>query len=67
MQTLWQFLRRLWERPKKKAPPPSHLGGQGVPIILGVCEDCGAVVVEGLHRPTATGFICQRCAAGSRH
>ena len=36
--------------------------GEGPPTILGVCALCGAVVLEGWHRETAEGLICQRCA-----
>jgi len=66
MQTWWQFLRRLWPGSKTGPQLPSHLGGQGIPKILGICENCGAVVIDGLHRATATGFICQRCAGGRK-
>jgi hypothetical protein len=67
MSTVWEFLRRLWRRAKKPPPQPGHVGGQGIPKILGVCDDCGAVVVEGLHHPTSTGWLCQRCATSGRH
>jgi hypothetical protein len=66
MQRLWQFLRRLWPSTQVRPDLPSHVGGRGIPVILGVCEKCGAVVIEGLHQGTATGFICQRCAGGGR-
>jgi hypothetical protein len=36
--------------------------GEGPPTILGVCARCGAVVLEGWHRETDEGLICQRCA-----
>jgi hypothetical protein len=61
------FWRRFWPRPKATPQPPSHVGGRGIPNILGVCEDCGAVVVEGLHHPTPAGYLCQRCATSKRH
>jgi hypothetical protein len=67
MSIVWEFLRRLWRRPKETPPLPGHVGGRGIPNLLGVCEDCGAVVVEGLHHPTSRGFLCQRCAASIRH
>lgn len=62
MASWWEKIRQWWRRPRATPPPPSHLGGQGVPNLLGICQDCGAVVVEGLHQTTPTGFRCQRCA-----
>lgn len=56
---LW---RRLWGRAKQEPQPPSHVGGRGIPNLLGICEGCGAVVVEGWHEATPTGYLCQRCA-----
>ena len=67
MLNWWRHIRRLWRRPKETPQPPNHLGGRGIPKILGICESCGAVVIEGLHQPTPTGFLCQRCASTSRN
>lgn len=55
---------RQWFFPPQGEPSDSatHLGGQGIPTILGVCERCGAVVVKGLHQRTVSGYLCQRCA-----
>jgi hypothetical protein len=36
--------------------------GQGSPTILGICSQCGAVVLQGWHRQTPEGLLCQRCA-----
>jgi hypothetical protein len=36
--------------------------GPGAPTILGVCTHCGAVVLQGWHRQTPRGLLCQRCA-----
>ncbi len=64
---IWSDIwRRLRRRPKEEPQQPTHLGGRGIPNILGVCQACGAVVVEGLHQATPTGFLCQRCANASR-
>lgn len=60
-----QRLKRLWSRLTGRAetpPPATHLGGRGVPKIVGICRQCGAVVVEGLHQKTPDGYLCQRCA-----
>ena len=37
--------------------------GEGPPTILGVCANCGAVVLQGWHRETPSGLLCQRCAS----
>lgn len=67
MKSWWELIRGMWRRTEAKPQPPSHLGGRDIPNILGVCQDCGAVVVEGLHKPTPNGFLCQRCAASGRN
>jgi|GEM_PF-2129144 len=60
---MWQRLKRLWARlTGRPAPLAPHLGGRGIPQIVGLCVHCGAVVVEGLHRKTPAGYLCQRCA-----
>ncbi|MBW1916987.1 MAG: hypothetical protein JRI57_03045 [Deltaproteobacteria bacterium] len=57
---------RFWDRLiscfKRSPHPPTHLGGQNIPTILGICERCGAMVIQGLHQQTETGYLCQRCA-----
>ena len=62
MPNWWEIIRGWWRQPPAASRPASHLGGQGVPNILGICQDCGAVVVEGLHQAAPTGYLCQRCA-----
>jgi len=36
--------------------------GEGPPTILGVCANCGAVVLKDWHREIPGGLLCQRCA-----
>jgi hypothetical protein len=62
---LGEYVRSLWTRWRLKMP----WGRQGQPTwgekpstILGVCQKCGAVVLEGWHREVENGFLCQRCA-----
>ncbi|MBM4287065.1 MAG: hypothetical protein FJ135_02750 [Deltaproteobacteria bacterium] len=67
MLFFWRQIQRLWQRSKATPQAPNHLGGRGVPNILGICESCGAIVVEGLHKVTPTGHLCQRCAGSHQH
>jgi hypothetical protein len=54
----WQrLLRKLGWRPRG-----TPVWGDAAPTILGVCSHCGAVVLEGWHRQTPGGLLCQRCA-----
>ena len=62
---LSEYVRSLWRQLRQKVP----WGGQGQPTwgetpptILGVCQRCGAVVLEGWHREGENGLLCQRCA-----
>ncbi len=65
MGPMWQkftdFLRRMIRRTPYR-PPAAHVGGKGIPTIVGICEECGAVVVQGLDHRTAGGYRCRRCA-----
>jgi hypothetical protein len=57
--------RSAWERLLREIgwrPRGLPAWGEGPPTILGVCSNCGAVVLEGWHQETAQGLICQRCA-----
>ncbi|MBW1992112.1 MAG: hypothetical protein JRI59_08365 [Deltaproteobacteria bacterium] len=53
--------RRLLDRllGRKKGLP---VWGEGSPKVLGVCRQCGAVVLEGWHHPVEDGLLCRRCA-----
>jgi hypothetical protein len=66
MQTMeFTLLRGWWQRALQKLGWGSKglpVWGQGSPTILGICSRCGAVVLEGWHRETPAGLLCQRCA-----
>ena len=53
--------RRLWQK-LGLGPKGQPVWGQGSPTILGICSHCGAVVLQGWHRETPEGLLCQRCA-----
>ncbi len=58
-------MRSWWRRLRQKLPwgPKSPTAwGDRSPKILGVCQECGAVVLEGWHRQVESGYVCQRCA-----
>jgi hypothetical protein len=58
-------LRAWWRRLLEKLGLSSRglpVWGEGSPTILGICSHCGAVVLEGWHRETPEGLLCQRCA-----
>ncbi len=62
---LGEYVRSLWRRLRQKMP--WRQGGQPTwgeepPTILGVCQKCGAVVLEGWHHKGEDGYLCQRCA-----
>lgn len=54
----WRRLRRLWPWDRQGTP----VWGEGPPKILGVCQKCGAVVLEGWHQKLKDGYLCRRCA-----
>jgi len=59
------YLRDWWRRFLQKLgfhPKGLPVWGEGPPTILGVCANCGAVVLQGWHRETPSGLLCQRCA-----
>jgi hypothetical protein len=59
------LIRGWWQRALKKlgwGAKGLPVWGQGSPTILGICSRCGAVVLEGWHRETPAGLLCQRCA-----
>ena len=59
------LLRGWWQRAMKKLGWGSTglpVWGKGSPTVLGICACCGAVVLEGWHRQTPEGLLCQRCA-----
>ncbi|MDP3182625.1 MAG: hypothetical protein Q8M54_07380 [Desulfobaccales bacterium] len=57
----WRWWRRLFLRwPWRRRGLPTW--GAGPPTILGVCLECGAVVLDGWHRQVPEGLLCQRCA-----
>jgi hypothetical protein len=54
-----------WRRLLEKfglGPKGQPVWGPGSPTILGICSHCGAVVLQGWHRETQEGLLCQRCA-----
>ena len=54
-----------WRRLRQKlglGPKGQPVWGQESPTILGICSHCGAVVLQGWHRETPEGLLCQRCA-----
>jgi hypothetical protein len=60
-------VRGWWRRLVKKLP----WGKKGLPVwgdeppkVLGVCRQCGAMVMEGWHQKVEDGFLCRRCAPG---
>ncbi len=59
------LLRIWWQRALRKlgfGPKGLPVWGSESPTILGICSHCGAVVLEGWHRKTPAGLLCQRCA-----
>ena len=62
---LGEYVRSLWRQLRQKMPwgqKGQPTWGEKPPTILGVCQKCGAVVLEGWHREVENGFLCQRCA-----
>jgi hypothetical protein len=62
---LGEYVRSLWRRWCRKMPwgrTGQPTWGEKPPTILGVCQKCGAVVLEGWHQEVENGFLCQRCA-----
>ncbi|WP_148231161.1 hypothetical protein [Desulfobacca acetoxidans] len=66
MLSWWRKIWSRWRAREKAIVARSHLGGRDIPKILGICQECGAVVVEGLHQITPRGYLCQRCANSRR-
>ncbi len=63
-------VRGWWRRLVKALPwskPRLPVWGEGPPKVLGVCRQCGAMVMEGWHAEAADGLVCQRCAHGLAH
>jgi hypothetical protein len=56
-QSWWRRLLQKWLTPRKGSPT----WGDKPPTILGICSRCGAVILEGWHRETPEGLLCQRC------
>jgi hypothetical protein len=66
---LGEYVRSFWRRLRQNLPwlrPGRPTWGDKSPRILGICQQCGAVVLEGWHRKVENGYLCQRCA-GKRH
>ncbi|MGQ9689165.1 MAG: hypothetical protein ACUVXF_10320 [Desulfobaccales bacterium] len=62
---LREFVRSLWRRLRRGFPwhvESDPTWGDNPPTILGVCRQCGAVVLEGWHRRVENGYLCRRCA-----
>ncbi len=55
------LLRRLWQAWRRPARPRPPVWGDQPPVILGICRQCGAVVLEGWQAPAADGLLCRRC------
>jgi hypothetical protein len=58
-------LRAWWRRLVNKLPWRKKglpVWGEGSPKPLGVCRECGAMVMEGWHHQVEDGFLCRRCA-----
>jgi hypothetical protein len=63
---LKEHLRAWWRRLTNKLPWRKRglpVWGDGPPKVLGVCRQCGAMVMEGWHQKMADGFLCRRCAS----
>lgn len=56
----WRRLVSQWLWRKKGLP----VWGEGPPKVLGVCRQCGALVMEGWHHKLPDGYLCRRCAQG---
>ncbi len=59
------LLRVWWQRALQKlglGPKGLPVWGSGSPTILGICSQCGAVVLQGWHQETPRGLVCQRRA-----
>jgi hypothetical protein len=58
-------LRVWWRRFRQRlglGPKGEPVWGPEAPTILGICAQCGAVVLKGWHRETPEGLLCLRCA-----